>query len=126
MIKLRQPDGTFKSRNLHSYWDAGIDTFPPGGPPPTYIPPPRDAIPPAVKKAKKGNPPTNSKLKLSQPFNFKLWSNESAALAKGVSYKIQEDTEPTAAYKARAIPVVRRRVAWGGYRLAALLNRIWP
>ena len=126
IIKLRQPDGTFKDRNLHSYWDAGIDTFPPGGPPPTYIPPPLSAIPPAVAKVRPGNPPTNRKLKLNQPFNYKLWSDESAALAKDVSYKIQENSVPTQSYKSKAIPVVRRRVAWGGYRLAALLNAIWP
>lgn len=126
MIKLRQPDGTFKNRNLHSYWDAGIDTFPQGGPPPTYLPPPLSAIPAAVAKVRPGNPPTNPKLKLKQPFNFKLWSDESAALAKDVSYKIEENSEPSETYKAKAIPVVRRRVAWGGYRLAALLNKIWP
>jgi hypothetical protein len=45
-IKLKQPDGTLKDRNLHSYWDAGIDTFPKSGPPPTYIPPPLSEIPP--------------------------------------------------------------------------------
>jgi hypothetical protein len=126
MIKLRQPDGTLKDRNLHSYWDAGIDTFPRSGPPPTYMPPPLSEIPPAVANAKQGNPPSNPKLKLNQPFNFQLWSDESFALAKDVAYKIEEGSEPSAAYKAKAIPVVRQRVAWGGYRLAALLNAIWP
>jgi hypothetical protein len=126
IIKRLQPDGTLKNSNLHSYWDAGIDTFPLSGPPPTYIPPPLSDIPPAVAQAKKGNPPTNKKLKLKQPFNFKLWSDESFALAKDLAYKIEEGSEPSAAYKAKATPVVRRRVAWGGYRLAALLNAIWP
>src|ERR1044072_1366633 len=125
IIKLKQPDGALKDRNLHSYWDAGIDTFPKGGPPPTYIPPPLSEIPPAVKKAKKANSPTDPKLKLNQPLNWKLWSRESFALAKEVAYRIEEGSEPTAAYKARATWVVRRRVAWGGYRLAALLNSIW-
>jgi hypothetical protein len=126
VIKRLQRDGTLKNSNLHSYWDSGIDTFPVGGPPPTFIPPPLSDIPPAVAIAKKGNPPTNRKLELKQPFNFKLWSDESFALAKDVAYRIEEGTEPSADYKAKAIPVVRRRVAWGGYRLAALLNAIWP
>jgi hypothetical protein len=126
IIKRLQPDGTLKDSNLHSYWDAGIDTFPLTGPAPNYIPPPLSDIPPAIAKAKKGNPSTDKRLNLRQPFNFKLWSDESFALAKNVAYKIKEGTEPSAAYKRRAIPVVRRRVAWGGYRLAALLNAIWP
>ncbi len=126
MIKLRQPDGSFEERNLHSYWDDGLDTFPLSGPPPTYIPPPLSDIPPAVAKARIGNPPSNRNLRLNRPFSFKLWSNESFALAKSVSYKLEENSEPTAAYKKKGIAVVRRRVAWGGYRLAALLNAIWP
>jgi hypothetical protein len=127
LIKLPQANGELKDVKLHSYWDAGIDTFPPGGPPPGYDPPPLSLIPPAVAIAKQGNPATDPKLKLNQPFNFQLWSNESFLLAKTVAYKnIQEGGQPTDSYKAAAIRVVRRRVAWGGYRLAALLNAIWP
>ena len=119
--------GQIDPTNLHSYWDGGIDTFPPSGPPPGYDPPPLSKIPPAVAIARQGNPATDPKLKLNEPFNFKLWSDESFALAKDVAYKgIQEGGQPSPAYKAKAIPVVRRRVAWGGYRLAALLNAIWP
>lgn len=126
-IQLRQSDGTLKPNNLHSYWDGGIETFPKGGPPPDWDPPPLSEIPPAVARARQGNPSTNPQLRLHQPFNYQLWSNESLALAKTVAYKgIQEGSEPSAAYKAKSVPVVRRRVAWGGYRLAALLNAIWP
>jgi hypothetical protein len=32
---------------------------------------------------------------------------------------------PKASYNKRALKYARRRVAWGGYRLAALLNAIW-
>jgi hypothetical protein len=112
---------------LHSYWDAGLNTFPPGGPPPGYDPPTLDKIPPAVAIAKQGNPATDPQLKLNQPFNFKLWSDESFALAKDVAYKgITEGGVPSATYKAKGVKVVNRRVAWGGYRLAELLNKIWP
>ena len=127
LITIPQPNGELKSVKLHSYWDSGIDTFPRGGPPPGYDPPPLNLIPAAVAVAKHGNPATNTKLRLYQPFNFKLWSNESLWLAKNVAYKnIQEGGQPSDSYKASAIWVVRRRVAWGGYRLAALLNAIWP
>jgi len=114
-IKIRQPNGTFRPVKLHSYWDGGIDTFPKGGPPPDWDPPPLSAIPPAVAIALEGNPDNNPLL------------NESSDLAKSVSYKdISEGGEPSETYKKKSTSVVRTRVAWGGYRLAALLNAIWP
>lgn len=125
-IKIRQSNGTLRTGNLHSYWDGGIDTFPKGGPPPDWDPPPLSEIPPAVAIALEGNPATDPLLRLKQPFNFKLWSNESFDLAKRVAYKDISESEVSETYQAKAIPVVRKRVAWGGYRLAALLNAIWP
>jgi hypothetical protein len=62
---------------------------------------------------------------LKNPFNFSGWADESFALAKTVAYKGLTAT-PTAAYKKKALQVANQRVAWGGYRLAALLNSIWP
>jgi S1/P1 Nuclease len=126
-LKMPQPDGSFKNVKLHSYWDGGIETFPRSGPPPTYTPPSLSEIGPAMAKAKQGNPASAPGLKLKQPFNFKLWADESFALSKTVAYKgISEGTTPSAEYKAAAIKTARQRVAWGGYRLAALLNAIWP
>jgi len=55
------------------------------------------------------------------------WANESFELAKGVAYKgVKNGVKPSAAYNSKALKVARKRVAWGGYRLAALLNTIWP
>jgi hypothetical protein len=66
-------------------------------------------------------------LKLDDPFNFAAWADESFALAKSTAYKgMQNGVTPTAAYNRKALKVARQRVAWGGYRLAALLNAIWP
>jgi hypothetical protein len=66
-------------------------------------------------------------LKLNAPLNFQAWANESFALAKSAAYDgISNGGTPTAAYNTRALKVARKRVAWGGYRLAALLNSIWP
>jgi hypothetical protein len=74
-----------------------------------------------------GNPATDPKLKLKAPFNYRGWANESFALAKDVAYKgMMNGVEPSPAYNSKALMVARRRVAWGGYRLAALLNAIWP
>jgi hypothetical protein len=114
-----------KKTNLHSYWDGGIGSFPKTGP--NFAPPPLSQIPAAVAKAKAGNPATNPKLKLNDPFNYAAWADESFALAKSTAYQgMQNGVTPSATYNTKALKVARQRVAWGGYRLAALLNAIWP
>ncbi|HEV2904654.1 MAG TPA: S1/P1 nuclease, partial [Pyrinomonadaceae bacterium] len=123
--KIRQPNGTTKNQNLHSYWDGGIGSFPKTGP--NFRPPPLSQIPPAAARAKRGNPASDPALNLSNPTDFAGWSDESHELAKDVAYDgITNNATPTAAYNRGATRVVRKRVAWGGYRLAALLNSIWP
>jgi S1/P1 Nuclease len=124
-IKVPGPDGQPRDTNLHSYWDNGIGTFPRSGP--NFTPPPLSEIPAAVAQAKKGNPATNRKIRLNRPKDFPAWANESFMLAKNVVYVgVQEGNVPSARYQRGAIKVARQRVAWGGYRLAALLNSIWP
>jgi S1/P1 Nuclease len=124
-LKIPQPNGTMKSTNLHSYWDGGIGTFPKTGP--NFAPPPLSEIPRAAALAMRGNPATDRALNLRNPTDFAAWAGESHQLAKDVAYKgITNNGTPTAAYNLKATRVVRKRVAWGGYRLAALLNSIWP
>lgn len=124
-INITDKNGNPRTTNLHSFWDGGIGSFPPSGP--NYAPPPLHLIPAAATKARAGNPATGAGVKLNEPMNFKAWSDESFALAKNVAYKgIENNSTPNAAYKAAALKVANRRVAWGGYRLAALLNSIWP
>jgi hypothetical protein len=114
-----------KKTNLHSYWDGGIGSFPKTGP--NFKPPPLSQIGPAVTLALAGNPATNPNIGLDNPTNFSGWAEESFELAKSTAYPgIQKNAAPSAAYKKKALRVARRRVAWGGYRLAALLNSIWP
>jgi hypothetical protein len=114
-----------KKTNLHSYWDGGLGAFPKTGA--NFAPPPLATIAPAAATAMQGNPDTNPALKLDDPTNFDAWAQESFELAKSVAYKgITSGVTPTAAYNKRALKVARQRVAWGGYRLAALLNSIWP
>jgi hypothetical protein len=127
LFKIKVPgfDGQPRDTNLHSYWDNGIGTFPRSGP--NFTPPPLSEIPAAVAQAKKGNPATNRKIRLNRPTDFQAWANESFMLAKTVVYVgVQEGNVPSAGYQRGAIKVARQRVAWGGYRLAALLNSIWP
>lgn len=124
-IKIVGDDGELKDSNLHSYWDSGIGAFPPTGP--NFAPPPLETIAPAAQLATRGNPATVRALRLRHPFSFNAWSKESFALGRNVVYVgIREGRRPTPAYNARALRVARQRVAWGGYRLAALLNAIWP
>ncbi|HEV2829275.1 MAG TPA: S1/P1 nuclease [Pyrinomonadaceae bacterium] len=114
-----------KKTNLHSYWDSGIGRFPKTGP--NFAPPPLSQIGPAAATAMAGNPATDPKVKLNEPLNFSGWAEESFALAKSTAYKgMKNGVTPSAAYNTKARKVARQRVAWGGYRLAALLNSIWP
>ena len=124
-ITITGANGKPKSTNLHSYWDGGLTTFPPTGA--NFAPPPLTSIPAAAKKAKTGNPATDPALKLNDPTNYQAWADESFDLAKSVVYKgISNGSKPTAAYNTKGVKVANKRVAWGGYRLAALLNSIWP
>jgi S1/P1 Nuclease len=123
LFKVKLPGN--KTTNLHSYWDGGIKNFPPTGP--NFKPPPLSAIGPAAALAMKGNPASDPDLHLDDPTNFDAWAEESFELAKDVAYdSLKENSRPSAAYNAAALKVARKRVAWGGYRLAALLNSIWP
>jgi hypothetical protein len=115
------------SKNLHSYWDGGLATFPREGPPPKFTPPSLAKVAAAAKKAAAANPDTDTGLNLNDPTNFQSWADESFTLAKDVAYKgITNGSTPSAAYRTNGAKVAQRRVAWGGYRLAALLNSIWP
>jgi len=124
-LKIRQANGTTKTTNLHSYWDGGIGTFPRTGP--NFAPPPLSQIPRPVAVIVRSYPATDAALNLNNPTDFAGWAGESHQLAKDVAYKgITNNARPTKAYNRAATRVVRKRVAWGGYRLAALLNSIWP
>lgn len=126
-IKITDANGNLRSINLHSYWDGGLESFPKGGPPPQWLPPALSKIPPAAALARNANPPTDPALKLNDPFNYPAWANESFSLAKTVVYNgVSNGMEPSAAYKSQGVKIARQRAAWGGYRLAALLNSIWP
>jgi len=113
------------AKNLHSYWDGGLGTFPPEGP--NFAPPSLTKVAAAAKKAAAANPDTDPGLNLNDPTNFQAWSDESFKLAKDVAYKgIKNGSTPSTAYRTNGANVAQTRVAWGGYRLAALLNSIWP
>jgi hypothetical protein len=115
--------------NLHSFWDGGLNAFPRGGGSPDFEPPPQDLIDNAVVSIVKQHPDTNTLLRLDDPTNFQGWADESSWLAEKYAYanrKLIPESVLSKSYKRKGVRVARRRVAWGGYRLAALLNSIWP
>ena len=115
------------AKNLHSFWDGGLRNFPPEGPPPQFVPPSLAKVAAATKKIVAANPDSDPAIKLNDPTNFQSWADESFALAKDVAYNgMETGTTPSAAYRTKGVQIAQQRVAWGGYRLAALLNSIWP
>lgn len=111
--------------NLHSYWDGGIESFPQMGP--NYAPPPFKEIPPAAAKATAANPDTDPGWSGGGAFGFAAWAQESFALAKSAAYRgVAENRTPSQAYIVKSRKLLSQRVAWAGYRLAALLNAVWP
>ena len=125
MVKVAGDNGRVKNVKLHSYWDGGIGKFPPSGP--NFAPPPLDSIGPVADRVTTAFPDTDPKWKVGGPFGFEQWAKESTQLAQSVAYNgIMPNGRPSRAYNLKAIRTTEKRVAWGGYRLAELLNNIWP
>jgi hypothetical protein len=111
--------------NLHSYWDEGIETFPKSGP--DFALPPLNQIAAAARQAATAYKDSDPDWQAGGPSAFEGWAKESSALAQSTVYPgIVENRAPSKTYVNRAIRLARHQVAWGGYRLAALLNAIWP
>jgi hypothetical protein len=124
-VKLPGKDGKFQSVKLHSYWDGGIGDFPKAGP--NFAPPPLQQITPAAKRITKEFPDSDPAWKNGGPEDFEGWAKESTELAQSTSYDgLKPNGKPDQAYKKAALQTAHKRVAWGGYRLAELLNSIWP
>ncbi len=124
-IKLRNANGDLRNSNLHSYWDGGIGNFPKTGA--NFAPPSLAAITPVAVRITGRFPADTEDWQEGGVTGFEQWSEESEKLAQNTAYKnIRERQVPSAGYNQAAIAVAQRRVAWGGYRLAELLNSIWP
>jgi hypothetical protein len=124
-LTLYKKGGGSQKVNLHSYWDGGIGDFPKAGP--NFAPPPLEQIGPAVERITAEVPDTDEGWKAGGPSDFAGWAKESTQLAQSVAYQgIQPNRQPNKEYNRVALQTVHKRVAWGGYRLAELLNSIWP
>lgn len=106
-------DGPYKP-NLHAFWDdAALETF--------SLP----AVQALARELSRVRP--SRRAMTASPTD---WIDESAQLARDVAYQagLDDGPEPPAlsdAYKARARAVARARVRLAGFRLAALLNRLY-
>jgi hypothetical protein len=123
-VKIPGKNGRLQTVKLHSYWDGGIGDFPKAGA--NFAPPPLSQITPAVTKVLKENPDTDPGWKAGGAFDFQAWADESDALAKSTAYNgITPNKAVSKSYNTAALKAARKRVAWGGYRLAELLNEIF-
>jgi hypothetical protein len=117
-------EGQKHAKSLHSFWDGGLDTFPATG----HLAPPAVAdIEKAADALVKKFPDTDPNWNKGTAFDFNTWAQESFTLAK---QQVYTDLVPRKAipqsYMDRCTPIAERRVVWAGYRLAKLLNTIWP
>lgn len=99
---------------LHGYWDQGAGMF--------LEPMSAQEVGAVAVELERMEPPDSfgPELKDLDPAH---WRQESYKLAVGVAYPgIRQGTEPSPNYANFSQQVCRRRLATGGYRLAALLN----
>ncbi|MCA1816124.1 MAG: S1/P1 nuclease [Acidobacteria bacterium] len=110
--------------NLHAYWDAAAGAFNfwrPDRPLNNFERRRFDAYARQLVAAY----PADS-LPEAKVLDPQKWAEESNQLAREVAYALPENSQPSAAYEAKAQDVARRRIALAGYRLANLLNSIYP
>ena len=62
----------------------------------------------------------------AQELNPDTWARESHLLAANVVYTLPENSAPTDEYNAKARRTARQRIALAGYRLAGVLNDLFP
>jgi hypothetical protein len=111
-LSVRGANGRLQKKNLHSYWDGGLGSFPQTGA--NFAPPPLKKIPAAASAAVRGNPDTSPFLHLDNPTDFEGWAKESSDLAQSKAYDgLKPGGTPNAAYRREGIRIARRRVAWG-------------
>mmetsp|Transcript_14374 Transcript_14374/g.17152 ORF Transcript_14374/g.17152 Transcript_14374/m.17152 type:complete len:219 (-) Transcript_14374:138-794(-) len=109
-------------KNLHSVWDSVIYSYT-GYPDTPLSDKDWDWYTSEVADLAQNYPIDSSNLADGE---FKTWGDESLHLAKTIVYPdFVEHVVPTDEYKARALPVMKERLMYGGARLAALIESIY-
>lgn len=122
---LKDPNRLDNRYNLHKYWDNGMERFPRMGP--DYAPPPMQEIGPAAQRAMQAYPESSADWRAGGAEDFQAWALEGSELAKRYAYRgVGRGKVPSRRYEEQAFRVAEEQVARAGYRLARLLNGIWP
>ncbi len=106
-------------RNLHSLWDGALGTFSRSDG--TLVENEGKVRALAVTLTTRY---PESGLPESQTLDPQKWMDEDAALLKTVVYPAS--ATPDAAYMEKCRPIAERQATLAGYRLARILNAIWP
>ena len=110
--------------NLHWYWDSAAGAFNFWSPQRPLDERDRRRLDEFARAITTESPA--EKNPAAQELNPDTWARESHMLAGSVVYDLPENTTPGDAYNAKARPVARQRLALAGYRLAQIINSIYP
>ena len=112
---------------LHSFWDGGLGSLPHKAPHSgTHFAPPQFQISQAaadISASYRADP----QWKNNSPFDYTGWSHESQHIATSFVYQgLVDAQEPDENYVSKGTQIARSQLFKAGYRLAALLEAIWP
>lgn len=110
--------------NLHSYWDSATGAFHYWNPDRPLSVRERRRLETYARQLVAAYPPES--MPEAKELDPQKWARESNELARLVAYALPENSQPSAAYEAKAQSTARRRLALAAYRLANLLNLIYP
>ena len=110
--------------NLHYYWDSAAGSFHFWSPTRPLDARERRRLDAYVKQIVAASPAES--MPEARELDPQRWAEEGNELARTVAYALPENSTPTPAYEARAQAVARKRIALAGYRLANLINSLYP
>lgn len=124
-VSVKDASGHSRSIKLHSFWDEGLETFPKMGA--HFQPPSDDQVIAAAAALVTKYPATDSGWMAGSPRDFDAWAKQGFDLASTQVYAgLKPHKAVSQEYFDRCTPIAERQVAWAGYRLAQLLNDVWP
>jgi hypothetical protein len=116
--------GVAEVDNLHAYWDSAAGAFNYWRPSRPFDNFERRRFETYVRQLVAAYPA--DAMPEAKELDPQKWALESNELARTFVYSLPENSQPSPAYEAKARDVARRRIALAGYRLANLLNSLYP
>ncbi|MFL6228753.1 MAG: S1/P1 nuclease [Pyrinomonadaceae bacterium] len=116
--------GVAEVDNLHAYWDAAAGAFNFWRPVRPFDNFDRRRFDIYVRQLVAAYPADS--MPEAKELDPQKWALEANELARTFVYSLPENSQPSPAYETKAQDVARRRIALAGYRLANLLNSIFP